>query len=62
MIIRETDCGTERGLVLPIAVRNAEGTLVVAEDVETSVYARSLAEDVKSTDGSTIATAGAIRW
>ncbi len=58
VIIRETDCGTERGLVLPIAVRNAEGTLVVAEDVETSVYARSLAEDVKSTDGSTIATAG----
>ncbi|HEX2360551.1 MAG TPA: DNA-directed RNA polymerase subunit beta' [Jiangellaceae bacterium] len=58
VIIRETDCGTERGLLLPIAVRNAEGTLVVAEDVETSVYARSLAEDVAATDGSTITTAG----
>jgi DNA-directed RNA polymerase subunit beta' len=58
VIIRETDCGTERGLVLPIAVRTAEGALVVAEDVETSVYARSLAEDVTADDGSTIATAG----
>ena len=26
VIIRETDCGTERGLSLPIAVRDAEGT------------------------------------
>jgi DNA-directed RNA polymerase subunit beta' len=58
VIIRETDCGTERGLLLPIAVHNAEGTLVLAEDVETSVYARSLAEDVSATDGSPIATAG----
>ena len=48
VIIRETDCGTERGLLLPIAVHNAEGTLVLAEDVETSVYARSLAEDVSA--------------
>jgi DNA-directed RNA polymerase subunit beta' len=58
VIIRESDCGTERGLVLPIGVRNAEGTLVVAEDVETSVYARSLAEDVTAPDGSTVLTAG----
>ena len=58
VIIRETDCGTERGLLLPIAVHNAEGTLVLAEDVETSVYARSLAEDVSAADGSPIATAG----
>jgi DNA-directed RNA polymerase subunit beta' len=58
VIIRETDCGTERGLLLPIGARNAEGTVVVAEDVETSVYARSLAEDVNAADGSTVATAG----
>jgi DNA-directed RNA polymerase subunit beta' len=58
VIVRETDCTTERGLMLPIAVRNAEGTLVVAEDVETSVYARSLAEDVTAADGSTVLAAG----
>jgi DNA-directed RNA polymerase subunit beta' len=58
VIIRDTDCGTERGLVLPIGTRNADGTLIVAEDVETSVYARSLAEDVTAADGSTVLTAG----
>jgi DNA-directed RNA polymerase subunit beta' len=58
VIVRETDCTTERGLMLPIAVRNAEGTLVVAEDVETSVYARSLAEDVTAADSSTVLAAG----
>ena len=58
VIIREVDCGTERGLVLPIATRNAEGTLVVGEDVETSVYARALAEDVLGPDGAAVTTAG----
>ena len=46
VIIREDDCGTERGLRLPIATRDAAGTLVKTEDVETSVYARTLAADV----------------
>ncbi len=58
VIIRELDCGTERGLVLPIATRNAEGTLVIGPDVETSVYARALAEDVAGADGSMVAKAG----
>src|SRR5438270_6028760 len=46
VIIREEDCGTERGLVMPIAVENADGSLRRHDDVETSVYARSSAEDV----------------
>ena len=58
VIIREGDCGTERGLVLPIATRNADGTLVIGNDVETSVYARALAEDVAGSDGKAAATAG----
>ncbi|MFD5163363.1 DNA-directed RNA polymerase subunit beta' [Streptomyces hawaiiensis] len=57
VIIREEDCGTERGLRLKIADRNAEGGLVKTEDVETSVYARCLAEDIV-VDGQVLAPAG----
>jgi DNA-directed RNA polymerase subunit beta' len=46
VIIREEDCGTERGLVLPIATKSADGSLRRHDDVETSVYARSSAETV----------------
>ncbi len=45
VIVREEDCGTERGLVMPIAVETPSG-LRRHDDVETSVYARSSAEDV----------------
>ncbi|CAM5655116.1 DNA-directed RNA polymerase subunit beta' OS=Streptomyces fumanus OX=67302 GN=rpoC PE=3 SV=1 [Streptomyces fumanus] len=57
VIIREEDCGTDRGLRLRIADRNAEGTLLKAENVETSVYARCLAEDIV-VDGKVLAPAG----
>jgi DNA-directed RNA polymerase subunit beta' len=46
VIIREEDCGTDRGVPMQIAERGADGTLRRAENVETSVYARNLAEDV----------------
>ena len=46
VIIREEDCGTERGLPKVIAVLNDEGKAVAAENVETSAYARSAATDV----------------
>ncbi|MBW3085713.1 DNA-directed RNA polymerase subunit beta' [Austwickia sp. TVS 96-490-7B] len=58
VIIREDDCGTDRGLVMPIAVRNADGTLSAHDDVETSVYARTLAEDVVDAEGTVLAEAG----
>ncbi len=45
VIIREEDCGTDRGLIMPIAVEVAGG-LRRHDDVETSVYARSAAEDI----------------
>ncbi len=44
VIIREEDCGTERGVVMAIGEKNAEGTLVKGAHVETSVYARTLAD------------------
>ncbi|MFI9153764.1 DNA-directed RNA polymerase subunit beta' [Streptomyces sp. NPDC053367] len=56
VIIREEDCGTDRGLRLQIASVE-DGTLVKAEDVETSVYARCLAEDIV-VDGRVLAPAG----
>jgi DNA-directed RNA polymerase subunit beta' len=56
VIIREEDCGTERGLIMPIAVELSDGTLRRHDDVETSVYARSSAEDVV-VDGAVIVPA-----
>ncbi|MCA0436715.1 MAG: DNA-directed RNA polymerase subunit beta' [Actinobacteria bacterium] len=58
VIIREDDCGTERGLFMPIATRNSKGALVQHDDVETSVYARTLAEDVTDAAGTVLAQAG----
>ncbi len=58
VIIREEDCGTDRGVALAIAHAAADGTLVKDAHVETSVYARVLAEDVV-VDGTTVAAAGA---
>jgi DNA-directed RNA polymerase subunit beta' len=46
VIIREEDCGTDRGLTLEIARRNEAGELVRLKNVEYSVYSRNLAEDV----------------
>ncbi|MCK1795426.1 DNA-directed RNA polymerase subunit beta' [Streptomyces sp. XM4193] len=57
VIIREEDCGTERGLKLEIAAKGADGVLRKAEDVETSVYARCLAEDIV-VDGKVLGPAG----
>jgi len=55
VIIREDDCGTERAVPMRVAVE-VDGKLVKDEYVETSVFARSLAEDVHDTDGNLIAT------
>ncbi|MEO7720278.1 MAG: DNA-directed RNA polymerase subunit beta', partial [Pseudolysinimonas sp.] len=59
VIIREDDCGTTKGLELRIAVKLADGTLVRDENVENSVYARSLAEDAVDAKGKVVAVAGA---
>jgi len=57
IIIREEDCGTDRGLSLPIATRQQAGNLVKHDHVETSVYGRTLAEDVE-VNGEVLAKAG----
>ena len=58
VIVRDTDCGTERGAELPIAHRGAGGALVKDEFTETSVVARVLATDVVDSDGTVVVARG----
>src|SRR5215203_3801735 len=58
VIIREEDCGTERGLTKTIAADDGRGNLVIDEHVETAVYARTLATDVFGPDGEVLLKAG----
>ncbi len=58
VIIREDDCGTSKGLDLPVAAPNAEGVLIRDANIENSLYARSLAEDATDAKGKVVASAG----
>ncbi len=57
VIIREEDCGTDRGLTLKIAAKDATGTLLRDDHVETSLFGRNLAEDATAA-GKVILAAG----
>ncbi len=57
VIIREEDCGTERAVRLPIAVRTKDGQLRKDENVDTGIVARTLADEI-TVDGETLAAAG----
>ena len=46
VIIREDDCGTERGMPKVIGVRGEDGVVRKDENAETSAYARSAATDI----------------
>jgi DNA-directed RNA polymerase subunit beta' len=59
VIIREADCGTSKGLDMPIAIEDAAGNWALDSNVENSVYARSLAADAVDAKGTVIAEAGA---
>lgn len=58
VIIREEDCQTERGLTKVIAAEAKGGKLTPARNVETAVYARTLASDVVTEDGKVLLKAG----
>jgi DNA-directed RNA polymerase subunit beta' len=58
VIIREDDCGTTKGLDMPIATQDAAGNWTRDLNVENSVYARSLAADAVDAKGKVIAQAG----
>ncbi len=57
VIIREEDCGTERGLTKVIA-NDESGRLVEDDNVEVAVYARTLAVDVNDDNGQVLVAAG----
>jgi len=42
VIVREIDCGTTRGIMMPIGEKLADGAVIRANHVETSVYARTV--------------------
>ncbi len=58
VIIREEDCGTERGLNKNIAEIDETGALRILGNVETAVYARTLAVDGVDEQGNVVVPAG----
>ncbi|ETT25412.1 DNA-directed RNA polymerase beta' subunit [Rhodococcus aetherivorans] len=64
VIVRETDCGTPRGIEMVIAEPerdgegNETGRLVRDAHIETSTYARTLATDAVDADGNVVVTRG----
>ncbi len=59
VIIREDDCGTERGLPKRIGERREDGTVVKHENAETAAYARTSAVEVTHPEtGDVLAGAG----
>ncbi|MFC5731086.1 MULTISPECIES: DNA-directed RNA polymerase subunit beta' [Nocardioides] len=59
VIIREDDCGTERGLPKVIGVRNEAGVVEKDDNAETAAYARTAAVDIAHPDtGEVLAQAG----
>ncbi|MGV1034423.1 MAG: DNA-directed RNA polymerase subunit beta' [Microbacteriaceae bacterium] len=58
VIIREENCGTTKGLDFVIAEADASGVLVRDDNVENSVFARSLAADAVDAKGMVVAEAG----
>ncbi|UYM03733.1 DNA-directed RNA polymerase subunit beta' [Solicola gregarius] len=59
VIIREDDCGTERGLPKVIGQRLDDGRVIATENVETSVYSRTAATDIAHSEtGEVLVKAG----
>jgi DNA-directed RNA polymerase subunit beta' len=57
VIIREEDCGTDRAIPMQIGQR-LDGQLVIHEHAETGAHARTLADDIRDTDGNLVAERG----
>ena len=57
VIVREEDCGTDRSIPAIVNVRRPDGTITKHAHVDTSLFGRVLAEDVK-VDGKKVAKAG----
>ncbi len=51
VIIREEDCGTERAIPMTVAQAGPDGALEAHEHVETSVFGRTIADDIADQAG-----------
>ncbi|HEX5119608.1 MAG TPA: DNA-directed RNA polymerase subunit beta' [Pseudonocardiaceae bacterium] len=58
VIVRETDCDTTRGIMMKIGELGPDGRIIRDQHVETSVYARTIAEDATDADGNVIVNRG----
>ena len=58
VIVRETDCETERGINVTLAELQADGTLIRDAHIETSAYARTLATDAVDEKGNVVVERG----
>ena len=58
VIVREDDCQTERGITVPLADIQADGSLIRHPHVETSAYARTLAADAVDGNGVVVVERG----
>ncbi|MFW0788751.1 DNA-directed RNA polymerase subunit beta' [Gordonia sp. CPCC 205333] len=58
VIVRETDCGTERGILVSLGEKQADGSIIRDAHVETSAYARTLAADAVDADGNVVVERG----
>ncbi|MGX7824262.1 DNA-directed RNA polymerase subunit beta' [Actinokineospora sp. 24-640] len=54
VIVREVDCGTTRGIFMPLGTQNADGSVLRHQHVETAVYARCVSEDVADAEGNVL--------
>ncbi len=52
LIVREEDCGTDRSIPIPITYETPRGTREPNAHLDTSLYGRILAEDVKAPENS----------
>src|ERR671911_316508 len=58
VIVRETDCETERGVNVKLAELQSDGTLLRDQHIETSAYARTLAIDAVDAKGNVVVERG----
>jgi DNA-directed RNA polymerase subunit beta' len=58
VIVREEDCGTDRGFPMQIAEKGPDGTLRKLDNVENTGTGRTIAEEVVAEDGSVLAAVG----
>ena len=58
VIVREHDCETERGIIVELAERQPDGTLIRDPYIETSAYARTLGADAVDEAGNVVVARG----